>query len=62
MLIYRSRSRGRDTEDSDKELDYEAIGKKIKAAVKAGELTEEEAEAKWVEIKKKAAAKDKDDD
>jgi len=48
--------------DQDKELDYDAIGKKIKAAVKAGKMTEEEAEAKWVEIKKKAAAKIKDDD
>jgi hypothetical protein len=30
--------------------------------VKAVELVEEEAKAKWVEIKKKAAAKIKDDD
>jgi hypothetical protein len=29
--------------------------------VKAGKLTEEEAEAKWIEIKKKAEAKDKGD-
>jgi hypothetical protein len=32
--------------------DYVAIGKKIKAAVEAGKLTEEQAKAKWIAIKK----------
>ena len=49
--------RGRQTQDPDKKLDYEAIGKRIRAAVKAGKLTEEEAEAKWIEIKKASPGK-----
>ncbi len=32
--------------------DREAIAKKLKAAVKAGKLTEKEAKAKWAAIKK----------
>ncbi len=35
-------------------IDYGAVGAKIKAAVKAGKLTEEEAKAKWAAIKKAA--------
>jgi hypothetical protein len=34
-----------------------AIGEKLKAAVKAGKMTEEEAKAKWAEIMKKARPK-----
>jgi len=44
------------------DLDYRAIGIRLRAAVKAGKLTEEEAKAKWAEIKKAADAKDKNDD
>ena len=44
-----------------KDIDYKAIGMRIRAAVKAGKLTEEQAKAKWAEIKK-AAAQDKDVD
>lgn len=40
-----------------KGVDYEAAGAKIKAAVKAGKLTEEEARARWAALKKTAAAR-----
>ena len=43
-------------------INYDAIAKKLEAAVKAGKLTEEEAKAKWAAIKKAADAKDKRDD
>jgi hypothetical protein len=40
-----------DWDEEEKEEYYEGIGARIKAAVEAGELTEEEAEAKWRKIK-----------
>lgn len=42
-------------EKSDPEL--EKLGKKLKAAVKAGKITKAEAEAKWEAAKKKAGSK-----
>ena len=39
--------------------DYKALGKKLKAAVKAGKLTEEEAKAKLVAAQKTVNAKRK---
>ncbi len=44
-----------------KDIDYKAIGKKIKAALKAGKLTEKEARAKWAAIKKATNAGAKKD-
>ena len=41
---------------NDKEY-YEAIARKLKAAVEAGELTEKEAKQKWAELK---TAREKD--
>ena len=40
-----------------RDTEYEAIDEQIKAAVKAGLLTKEEAEAKWAAIKKASARK-----
>jgi hypothetical protein len=42
-----------DHQDEDEKLDYATMGKNLKAAVKAGKMTKEEAEVKRVEIKKR---------
>jgi hypothetical protein len=42
-------------------IEYEAIGMRLRAAVKTCKLTEEEARAKWAAIKKGPDAKEKDD-
>lgn len=59
IKAYRQRmAQARDTKALNKQPDDDGLAKRLEAAVKAGKLTEEEAKAKWMEIKKKAAAKD----
>lgn len=42
-------------EEGDRKVDLDAIAKRLRAAVKAGRMTEQEARAKWNEINKNAA-------
>ena len=43
--------------DDKKQKYIEAVGKKLKAAVKAGKITEKEAKEKFAELKKQGEAK-----
>ncbi len=56
MKAIMGKSKNRDCDDEEKERDddkderREAIGKRLKAAVKAGKMTEKEAWAKWKDL------------